>query len=289
MPLKTLAKQTYRTIVPPGLRIQLAIAREDFQARQPILVYSIGKVGSLSLYHSIQAAGINAPVYHVHSLSAKRIASVKRFLRSRGATAAEHRYLHVGNGLRRRLVRPSSEIWYLITGVRDPIARALSETFQTLYLTHKDHAGGSWTPESLGKVLADTIAPERGAIRGTLNWFESEFRESVGINVFDYPFDRRMGYSIIEHENFKVLLYRVESLNSVFSNGVLKRFLEVDRDLQPVRRNVAEDKTDGLVYQKARAEFRLPRQSCELIYSSRLAKHFYSDEMIEQFIQRWSA
>ena len=50
--------------------LSLHPAREKvYGVREPIIVYQMGKVGSSSMYWSLDALRLNVPVYHLHFLN----------------------------------------------------------------------------------------------------------------------------------------------------------------------------------------------------------------------------
>jgi hypothetical protein len=84
-----------------------------------------------------------------------------------------------------------------------------------------------------------------------------------------------------------VLLLRVEDLARV-GETVLRSFLGLP-DLHLERRNVGKRKYYAASYGEVTRSLRLPEPLLDQIYGSRLARHFYSDQEIAAFRERWSA
>jgi len=91
---------------------------------RPVLIYQFGKVGSSSLYHSLNR--LNREVYHVHVLEAGRLAAVINSLKNAGQEIPMHlaTSLYLQNAIQNRK-------WDVISIVRDPVARNISAFLKT--------------------------------------------------------------------------------------------------------------------------------------------------------------
>ncbi|MBV5329424.1 MAG: hypothetical protein JZU65_17670 [Chlorobium sp.] len=97
-----------------------------------------------------------------------------------------------------------------ISGVRDPLERVFSGMFQSA-----NDPKSSLTLKLLSDLSAASLEELRPKIstnlERVLNWFDHGYY--VGLNVYDYPFDKELGYSIIKSGNVTVFLYRLDSLD----------------------------------------------------------------------------
>ncbi len=66
------------------------------------------------------------------------------------------------------------------------------------------------------------------------------------------------------------------------------RFFELQQPLNLIKTNSANHKDYSEVYQRIVTELKLPHSIVERIYSSRYCEHFYTQEAIEGFINKWS-
>ncbi|MGH0033152.1 MAG: putative capsular polysaccharide synthesis family protein, partial [Myxococcota bacterium] len=117
-------------------------------------------------------------------------------------------------------------------------------------------------------------------------WFDRELRTTLGIDVFDEPFDRERGWQILHARRADLLLLRTEDLDRTLPVG----FAELTGTALPdvARENVRAETFDGRAYAEIWRRFRLPRDVVRRIYGGRLTRHFYGKDRIERFTARWS-
>jgi len=255
---------------------------------KPILIYQMGKVGSSTVYRSLKAARIQSPIIHCHFLSRENIRHVEHyFLSLPSQEVPDHiekckrlsNYIHRNMGKHR---------WKVITLVRDPVAREISDLFQNLEVV---------VPE-LG--VTKTTSNIQLAIDRLLNmfknfdesedyacaWFDLELKDVFKIDIYNYPFDKERGYQIYNDTIADVLLIRLEDLSKCFK-AAMTDFLNMP-DLELIHFNVGANKEYEQLYAKVVSSIRIPRDSLDKIYSSRYVKTFYSEEKICGLKKRWS-
>jgi hypothetical protein len=120
-------------------------------------------------------------------------------------------------------------------------------------------------------------------------WFDSELKTTFDIDVYDHPFRHEKGYTIIRNARADVLVLRVEDLSRCFEASV-REFLGLGQSVEipMLRMNTASERRVLNAYRYASEKLRLGRTTCEQVYSSRYARHFYSDAEIGGFVARWS-
>lgn len=283
-------------------RATLALSRWE----RPVLVYTMGKVGSSSLAHSLRVAAPELDVLHVHRLVPEHLARAEHVYRE---AARRHRGTPAGRGIRPRHVwlaqRLSSLIerpppgadgrWTVITLIRDPVARNTSAFFENLFLFF----GYDWAqalrlkPETavaaeLGELFRASYARERwwseGKDANPLTWFDEELRETFGVDVFDEPFPTEVGFKIYERERARVLLVRLEDLDRCAS--VAMQELLGPSGFEVHRRNVAHDKGYASLYRRFSEVVELPADYVDRLYDSRIARHFYTERERAAFRSR---
>ena len=90
---------------------------------------------------------------------------------------------------------------------------------------------------------------------------------------------------IIKEGNVELLVYQLEKMNSL--SGVIKEFIGAKK-FQLVPANRAEDKWYNKYYKVTKKNIQLPRSYVDYYYNSKFMKHFYTEEDIQKFYQKWS-
>ena len=117
------------------------------------------------------------------------------------------------------------------------------------------------------------------------SWFDYEIKALFGVDIYEYPFDKEKGYSIIEHDNVQILIYKCEKLYQL--EKVLAEFLKIP-DFRLEKSNQGEEKIYAYVYKKFKEEVKLNLQYFDYYYTNNLKlKHFYTDFEIEYFKEKW--
>lgn len=288
--LKRIVPDGYkRKLVPDHLRHQLQIYLEDFSERPPVIIYTMGKVGSTAIEEAILRAKLPYSVYQAHSLVAERLQMWKKRYVHEGQYTSRARHLWMAKALRRRLDEPLGEKWRVITGTREPISHAVSQFFQMVdrrYPEVFDEAGRIREEKALDH-LKEKVRSFDERTNFVCTWFDRELKSVFGVDLYEEPFDHEAGYRIVERSEVKVLAYRLEDLSGCFAEA-MQEFFELEAPLEPVRANVSEDKDYHMAYKRIKQQLSFDEEVLARIYSSRYVQHFYEEEMIERFKQRWS-
>lgn len=191
----------------------------------------------------------------------------------------------------------------IITAVREPIAQNLSQVFQIVQDTGKY---GWWLHKEcwedggdVSAIFEKYVQDERTMFEDGVEkrdiwrlpypclvqlYFQSEFEKKQGFNIYDYPFDKEKGYSIIKLPEAEIFVYQLERLNDI--QGKLFEFLGVENG-ELVNGNEAKDKWYYECYTKAKKEIKFSREYFEWCYNSEYTKHFYSEKDIEKYKVQW--
>jgi hypothetical protein len=246
----------------------------------------MGKVGSTTVYESLKRVYPNDLVHHVHFLSWPGIEEAKSyFLTLENPEIPEH--IERSQKLRRAIDNNPESPWKVITLVRDPIARDISDFFENVdkYWPELLNERGNLRRDDALAFIRDKFLEYDENTNYTCTWFDKELKRAFGIDVYGYPFDYESGYITLSRGRVDVLVMRLEDLNECFDIA-LEDFLDLN-SIELVRANVGRKKRHAEAYRDIRARLRLPRSVCERIYASKYARHFYSD-MKEELIERWS-
>ncbi len=221
----------------------------------PVLVYQPGKVGSTSVYQSIQENG--GYVLHTHAL--------------RGIA-------HDMDDLKRILNKKSAKI---ISCVRDPIARQISAIWEKARIDRLlDEKGEDIDYRTL---IQDKLTPEWA--EGQFRWFEHEMKATLGIDIYKHPFDREKGYTIIKEDNITLLLYKMERIAGL--RKIIGEFAGID-SFEIKMSNAAREKPYRFAYRQFKKEAFIPKGCLDYIYRGNFyTDHFYTEEEREQFYRKW--
>lgn len=116
------------------------------------------------------------------------------------------------------------------------------------------------------------------------SWFEDELETGLGINIYDYPFDKEAGYQIIKVDECEILLYRLESMNSL--EKVFGEFLGIE-NFKFIKDNEGKFKWYNDSYQNFKKYVTMPQEYIDISYNSKYMKHFYTEEEILKFREKW--
>jgi hypothetical protein len=270
---------------------------ENFRAKEMILVYQMGKVGSSTVVKSLKSLGITGPVFNVHSFTEGNLNRAEQIYKIQfHRHPYSPRTLWDSQKIRKQLLdRNKGKRWKIVTLVRDPIARSLSlffgpdnmiiEKFNGQYKIKSNTYSYEIIirPEDT-KILLDLFLTKVDHNRPTA-WFDNELRRFSGIDIFSTEFPKSKGYNIYCEEHVKLLLIRLENLNDV-ADDAFKEFLGIE-NLSIKDTNIGTKKHFGNLYRTFKESIKLPDSYVEMMYKSRYAKHFYSEEEINMFKKRW--
>lgn len=268
---------------------------EGLKSSGKIVIYQMGKVGSTTIWESLESLSLDVPIYHIHTLkpeiieiSAERNKASFPKLRFIYSEVVESEYL------RKELDQEQIETpWNVITLVRDPIARTLSRFFQQL--ERELHLGADYRKkmedEGSKKVVQEIVERFHKEYIHDPNfqhpfaWFNYELKDNLGVDIFkSTPLSGR-DYCVYNSAKARVLLLKLESLSHCYQDA-LQDFLGI-QDLNLIQSNVRSQKRYGSLYKDFLKAVELPDGYIDKLYGSDLVKHFYSDAEIERLSQRW--
>jgi len=274
-----------RNLVARNIQIGWMRCHYYLSSRSPIVIYSIGKTGTGTIYASLKAANLRRPLFHVHHLTEASIKEALRFQKQRPSNPSAT--LRQSIFLAERLASKHDHVqkrWDVISLVRDPVACAISAYFQSIdrwfpSLSDNFREGRINIP-----VLIQTFFDEYPH-DWPLSWFDKQIRETLGVDVYQSEFDWGNGYSVYRGDLANILVLRLENIDRS-AKTALEVFLDTTNvDLKDA--NVSVSKDYGEIYQRFKKEICLPDSYLEHMYSSRFAQHFYSPAEIAAFRAYW--
>lgn len=165
--------------------------------RTPAFVYSMERSGSVALINTLRTRGVF--VIGSHYLDPKKLRTPD--LSGSARWAAKHIICK----------RKPAKI---ISLVRHPIENMLSTFARREFGERATPAGDSRQrgipdPDQVSREFCEAYLQTERYLQ-PLQWFTSEFQAALGINVYDYPFDKQQGFAEFRAGPYDVLLLRTE-------------------------------------------------------------------------------
>ena len=248
---------------------------------QTIWVVQPGKTASSSLELRLREKGILFIKEHYLRYPSHILGGGYRELWEK-SIIKKRKSMKVIAAVREPLSRDYSTFWQAFKAglERSMLMPILHRDFQKMYGSFVDLIlnGSIHTQEKLGISMPYTWNDE-------FEWFDEQIKEYLAIDVFQYPFDREKGYTLIEKNGVQLFLFKVEKLESILDKIAL---FAGTTELSAANANVAEQKWYGLAYSQFRREVKLPKKYVDHYYD-RNAKvdHFYTQEEKAEFLKRW--
>lgn len=271
------------------------VQQKTRQGMNLLLVHTMGKVGSTTVAASLKARGFKKSwaMYQPHFLGEEWLANADRLaVEGVPGWATLARQFREGfprsHRLSEELVRwrQAGKQVTVITIVRDPVAVNISGLFHNQ----------AWWPDELKATCADPSAGCLAALEDYFLesyphdvpdvWLDKELRPLYDVDVFAEPFDKQKGYAIYRSDLANILLLKLEKLDECAAEA-FREFLGLE-DFQLVTANTAEGKEYAAVYKAFRKNLALPDSYLDRMYSSRVAKQFYTPEEIAPFRRKWA-
>lgn len=244
----------------------------------PIIVHQMGKVASTSVNTSLARLGCY-DVFHTHRLN-RRTLDIRLSLYKRKDIPVP-RVDAQGDFICENFIKSGRKV-LLVSLVREPIARNISAYFENL-----DNLWGvenAHTSIPMADLLNKFVQDYDHEIPS--KWFDTEVRDTVGIDVFDYSFPMEAGYGLISNEKADLLIMK-HDLDDDSKGVALGELLGVG-PVSVEQANVSQNKKYGDVYSSFREQIRLDPQFVRDTLNSQYAKHFYCENDLRKFYERWA-
>ena len=217
------------------------------------------------------------PVYKIHLLSAEHI----------GRQEAQYRRTDPVRSTPARLPRPHlvrhlptpEDPWLVVTIVREPVVRSASDFFQS------GRRLGRLGDEATTSRCS-SASPSSEGIPRTAEWFDRELAPTLGIDVYDHPFDPAVGYG--DHRDALGAAAGAppgEPRTGASSAGRLPGARRRGGHRAGERR-----RRQGVLRPLCRRPAAAPASTTaalDLAYGSRFARHFYSPAELDELRARW--
>lgn len=261
-------------------------------AREPLIIYQMGKVGSSTVYDTLEQQCPQFQVFQVHVLTGDWIREVQAQYR---AASRDHgrpmldEHVLASRYLATRIRRERGRRWKVVTLVRDPVARNVSTFFEAfdVYFSSAAAANGGIAGEHAESLRRRFLEEFGECHRVPLVWFETHMAPVFGVDVYREPFDTDAGYQILRGDDCDLLILRTEDLRAAM-RPAMQRFLGVE--VPELRSsNVSADKSYADQFAQFKRGLELPDTYLDEMYGSRFARHFYTADELAAFRERWSS
>lgn len=225
---------------------------------KPLIIYSAGKVGSSSIAHALYDEGLY--IMNCHNL--------------KNVSYDEKDIFNL-------MSRFSGKI---ISCVRDPIARCISHMWDDAinaesYIDQKLSIDISF--EELHEYYMD-----REQLEAEFTWFDYQMKPVFDIDIYEYPFDKSKGYTIINKNNISLLIVKMEKLDQL--ENVIGDFVGI-QGLKLEQKNSGKAKAYRYAYKQYKDEFKISQETADYIYfKNKHVQHFYSEEERNVLFNKWN-
>lgn len=263
------------------------LVKSSRQGFPPICVYQMGKVGSTTVYQTLtKDKDVKNPVFHVHFFHKTNIERIK--YKYRNSLSFPEHLNHTKKLLK---YKKNGKTIYLVSMVREPIALMLSHIFHNPHI-HRPflvNENGEICVEATTKHIQSVLSESENNHSLTYKWFDDEFSKSVGINVTECDFNRKKGYGLTTYKNYRVLLLKLEALNTNYKDALseLLGFSVTDQPLY-MNRNSATLSIEDFDYESFKSSLSISTQALRKIYSHPYIRFFYTEQETQHFIDKWS-
>jgi len=239
-----------------------------------IIIHTLGKVGSSTIYEALKNRSPWRNIFHTHFLSTEwlNVRLKKGNHYESNISASEKVFSYIKK-------HPTNKK-YVISLVREPVSREVSNFMQN----PSDFIEGeilSYSVEALQKTYLKKLNYEY-----TLQWFDSEFFNYTGFDVYSKPFDKEKGFSIYNHNDFEIMIIKLEKLNECYSDA-MKDFFDLDLKLE-VNSNQSSQKNISGIYSELKKSIKFTEDELNKVYEHKYLRHFYSLDEINSFKKKWS-
>lgn len=239
---------------------------KTYKYRDAIWVWQPRKVGSTTISRSLDNA--NIANVHMHELMTLKDNPEYDFIWKSHVDYLQAYY------------NKNEQPLKIITLVRDPISRALSDFFQ-----HFTEMVVELNVDNDIKKNAEDFIINDLQTNYQFEWFNKEIKALTGVDIYQYPFDSDSGYVWIKADKCEILILTLEQLNN--NIDILKTFVAND-NISLESTNIGSEKHYKYIYKQIKKSFALPSKMVEDYYlNNPYFAHFYTKEERERFLIKY--
>lgn len=259
------------------------VRREWDRADRILLVHTPGKVGSMAMVAALDACKLPGDtIFHTHRVNPKNLVG----LHHERETLAPRRTWYTTDFLGAELRKAHGKEVVVLAAVRDPVERALSAFLQNAERYVESGRPIAAMSRMSMNDLTDAFVRHLDH-RSITRWMDLELNQMFGVDVFANQFDHSAGFQVEVKDDVVVGILRHDR----FSDALIPFIRGLTGLSPPVvgRVNDSSAKPYGDVHQMMRQSMRLPKSLLEEVYSTRYARHFFSERERDAAVHRWLA
>lgn len=178
----------------------------------------------------------------------------------------------------------------IISGVREPIERIISQKWQNIDepFRHNDTCISILIDDNYNCYVDNlkevVIKPGFRFYKDVTNWFYDYIENIFEIDIFEYPFDKEKGYSIITNNNISIFVYRLDKLSNLEKE--IGQFI-VDSSFVLKKANEATQKKYAFAYAQYLKLVKCKKDFFESLVNSKGMTHFYTEEECRKYREKW--
>jgi hypothetical protein len=237
---------------------------------EPILVFTMGKVGTESIVRALTKSEVN--VYKAHSL--RKDVLQERIKKARERNTEPRTDLIALEFVEK--IQPTSDRIKMITVVRESVGRNISGFFQTLWRHGIEPPFNDIKVEALIELFFDKFNHERPD-----KWFNQEFETQIGLKPFALDFDPSIGHIRISSGKYDILFMQIELGNKILSE-LISEFVGIKVDI--IHEHKGTDETYGQLYKEFKRTIEFPVGYLANIMKSRVMQSFYSNDQRQHIV-----
>jgi len=229
-----------------------------------IIIYSGGKTGSSTLYHSFKGV-----------IGSERLFAVHNDFQLGGS-------VKIADIFRQRKKKPV----LIVSAYREPVSRHLSSFFQNIFMhlnTDLDHL----LKMDIKFIMDELIRIMRNNFFELYHPFlENDKKNINGIDIFKTPFNKEKGFQVYRTPKVKLILLLFDKINNwgtiIRDNTQYKKF-----QLMPA--NLTNNKETYSLYREVCDKIIIPTDllDCLFLAEKTNMEYFYTPEQIDQIKKKW--
>ena len=245
-------------------------------AQPPLLIFTMAKVGSLSVYQSLKKAGISS-VFHIHTLNEQEVQKGIKQCFDNGIYPGSRSPVFLLN----HALRESTEKVRVVSIFRNPVERNISAFFDAfnfhMGVSPEQYKGDLETIENtFHKKLQHNYA---------IDWYDTHFKKALGLDVYQYPFDTQKQHAILSNEKVEVLLMD-SRLKDSKKEELIKDFCDTP-NFQLSNVNVTSQAKHANLYADFKEYIRFRESYLNHQLDSKYASHFFTQGDRQALKNKW--
>ena len=249
-----------------------------------VVLYTMGKVGSSSIYNGLTSSPYRKRKLHLHFLCDLYRPALDEHIKYFPHSTMPAHFLY-SDYIRTNIEKLQGRLKF-ISLVRDPVAFALSDIFQNPYFFGIDNKfltkkyACPFQRESLLRAISDILIHNHSLFNYFPSYIDSELNAFFQADLLSLPFDYSTGCEIYDFSNFPSQLFICQLEQLSYLESSLSSFLGISHfKLKPSNQRSRVNPN----YQYVKENLSLPISVLDKIYSQPAVKHFYSPDQIEAF------